>query len=85
VKGGFYFHPTDEDLSAGTPVRKKPLSMVLSVYINSENAIPGIQFLRRCSLPACAVIKAENANSLSTLDWDKVSHPGLLQITRMTI
>jgi hypothetical protein len=23
---GFYFHPTDEDLSVGTPLRKKPLS-----------------------------------------------------------
>jgi hypothetical protein len=36
VKGGFYFHPTDEDLSAGTPERKKPLGLVLSVYTNSE-------------------------------------------------
>jgi hypothetical protein len=26
VKGGFYFHPSDEDLSLGTPVRIKPLS-----------------------------------------------------------
>jgi hypothetical protein len=25
VKGGFYFHPSDEDLSLGTPVRKKLL------------------------------------------------------------
>ncbi|HEY1210040.1 MAG TPA: hypothetical protein VGE85_11770 [Terracidiphilus sp.] len=38
VKGGFYFHPTNEDLSVGTPVMKKPLGMVLSVYTNSENA-----------------------------------------------
>lgn len=26
VKGGFYFHPSDEGLSLGAPVRKKPLS-----------------------------------------------------------
>jgi hypothetical protein len=26
VRGGFYFHPSDEDLSPGGPVRKKPLS-----------------------------------------------------------
>jgi hypothetical protein len=30
IKGGCYFHPTDEDLSAGTPVRKKPLGEVAS-------------------------------------------------------
>src|ERR1035437_4600321 len=26
VQGGFYFHPSDENLSLGTPERKKPLS-----------------------------------------------------------
>jgi hypothetical protein len=25
VRGGFYLHPSDEDLSLGTPLRKKPL------------------------------------------------------------
>jgi hypothetical protein len=25
VKGGFYFHPSDEDLSQGAQGRKKPL------------------------------------------------------------
>ena len=25
VRGGFFFHPSDEDLSPGTPERKKPL------------------------------------------------------------
>src|ERR1035437_4889782 len=50
-----------------------------------SSLLPGIQFLRRCSLPACAVIKAENANSRSTLDWDEISHHGRFQITRMTI
>jgi hypothetical protein len=25
VYGGFYFHPSDEDLSLGAPERKKPL------------------------------------------------------------
>ena len=25
VQSGFYFHPCDEDLSQGTPERKKPL------------------------------------------------------------
>jgi hypothetical protein len=32
VKGGFYFHPGDVDLSPGTPERKKPLSIVLPEY-----------------------------------------------------
>jgi len=39
VQGGFYFHPTGEDLSVGTLDRKKPLQCVLSVYTNSENVI----------------------------------------------
>ena len=38
VKGGFSFHPSDEDLSPGTPVMKKPLECVLSVDSNSETA-----------------------------------------------
>jgi hypothetical protein len=38
-KGGFYFHPSDKDLSLGTPEMKKPLEFMLSVYSNSENAI----------------------------------------------
>ncbi|MGA3162505.1 MAG: hypothetical protein ABSC77_14960 [Terracidiphilus sp.] len=45
MKGGFYFHPTDEDLSAGTPEQKKPLDIVLPVYTNSENAIGPRSFL----------------------------------------
>jgi hypothetical protein len=47
VKGGFYFHPTDKDLSAGTPERKKPLGLVLSVYTNSENAIAAPEVRQR--------------------------------------
>jgi len=39
VIGGFYFHPSDENLSLGTPVRKKPLESMDSVYTNSENVI----------------------------------------------
>src|ERR1035437_3500087 len=39
IKGGFYFHPTDEDLSAGTPVRKNPLEDIAFVYIYSGFAI----------------------------------------------
>ena len=33
VKGGFFFHPSDEDLV------KKPLECVLSVYSNFETAV----------------------------------------------
>lgn len=37
-------HPTDGDLSVGTPQRKKPLECEASVHSNSENAIaPGRQ------------------------------------------
>lgn len=32
VRGGFYFHPSDIDLSPRTPDRKKPLDIVLPVY-----------------------------------------------------
>ncbi len=32
-------HPSDEDLSPGTPERKKPLECEISVYSNSENAL----------------------------------------------
>jgi len=28
VKGGFYFHPTDENLSVGIPVNEKALSQL---------------------------------------------------------
>ena len=37
--GGFYFHPSDQDQPPGTPVIKKPLECVLSVYSNSETAV----------------------------------------------
>jgi len=30
VKGGVYSHPTDEDLSVGTPDRKTPLGIQVS-------------------------------------------------------
>ncbi len=39
VEGGFYFHPNDEDLSLGTPERKKPLSRVDSVSSRIETAV----------------------------------------------
>jgi hypothetical protein len=39
VKGGFYFHPSDEDLSPGARLRKKLLGSCGSLYTNSENAI----------------------------------------------
>jgi hypothetical protein len=39
VKGGFSFHPSDEDLSPSTPAMKKPLECVLSAYSNSETAV----------------------------------------------
>ena len=41
IEGGFYFHPSDEDLSLGTPLRKKPLCGVVSVYCNWRTAIAG--------------------------------------------
>jgi hypothetical protein len=39
VRCGFYFHPTDEDLSAGTPVMKKPLGGIASGYSYSGFAV----------------------------------------------
>ena len=41
VQGGFYFYPSDEGLSLGTPLRKKPLGLQLSVKIRIENAVAG--------------------------------------------
>lgn len=37
VKGGFCFHPGDEDLSPGAPVRKKPPECVAPVCTYLEN------------------------------------------------
>ena len=39
MKGGFYFHPSDQDQSPVTPAMKKPLECVLSTYSNSETAV----------------------------------------------
>jgi len=39
VEGGFYFHPSDEDLSPGIPVRKKPPGFQDSVKSRIENAV----------------------------------------------
>jgi hypothetical protein len=54
LQGGFYFHPTDEELSldpkkqrsllggpgsVGTPERKKPLGRIKFPYRNSESAV----------------------------------------------
>jgi hypothetical protein len=39
VECDFYSRATDEDLSAGIPLRKKPLECEVSVCSNSENAI----------------------------------------------
>ncbi len=41
MKGGFSFHPSDEDLSPGSPGMKKPLKCVVSVYTNSETTVVG--------------------------------------------
>jgi hypothetical protein len=41
VKGGVYFHPTDEDPSVGTPDRKTPLGIQAPVYSNSGTAVMG--------------------------------------------
>jgi hypothetical protein len=39
LKGGFFFHPSDEDLSPGTPAGKSHSAVVLSVYSNWRTAI----------------------------------------------
>jgi hypothetical protein len=39
MQGAFYFHPTDEDLSAGTPLGKKALSFCALLYTNWRIAI----------------------------------------------
>ena len=39
LQGGFYFHPTDEDLSVGTPEMKKPLSNFALFYTSRRTAI----------------------------------------------
>jgi hypothetical protein len=38
-EGGFYFHPSDEDLSPGSPVRKNPLDGCAPGYSYSDFAI----------------------------------------------
>ncbi len=44
LEGGFYFHPTDEDLSVGTPAGKSHLAGLLSGYSYSGSAIAGVHF-----------------------------------------
>jgi hypothetical protein len=39
LKGGFFYHPIDEDLSLGTPERKKPLEGSAPGYSYSDFAI----------------------------------------------
>ena len=39
MRGGFYLHPTDEDLSVGIPERKKPLGVLLPGYSHSGLAV----------------------------------------------
>jgi hypothetical protein len=39
-KGGFYFHPCDEDPSQGTPTGKSHLAVLLSGYSYWRTAIP---------------------------------------------
>jgi hypothetical protein len=39
IQGGFYFHPSDEDLSLGTPLREKPLEGFASGYTYSGSAL----------------------------------------------
>jgi hypothetical protein len=41
-KGGFFFHPSDENLSSGAPERKKTLEGSHPLYTDSENAIRAI-------------------------------------------
>jgi hypothetical protein len=38
-ESGFYFHPSDDDLSPGTPAGKSHSAVVLSVYSNWRTAI----------------------------------------------
>jgi hypothetical protein len=38
-ESGFFFHPSDEDLSPGTPTGKSHSAVVLSVYSNWRTAI----------------------------------------------
>ena len=39
LQGGFYFHPSDEDLSPGTPEWKKPLGGRAIGYSYSGSAV----------------------------------------------
>ena len=41
IQGGFFFHPSDEDLSLGTRLRKKPLEGFASGYIYSGSSLGG--------------------------------------------
>ena len=43
LQGGFYFHPSDEDLSPGTPEWKKPLSGRAIGYSYSGSAVASMK------------------------------------------
>jgi hypothetical protein len=69
LKGGFFFHPTGEDLSVGTPERKKPLECEVSVYSNSEIAIAA-------RIPGCES-GTHRLRSVQALGAPGLSHAGL--------
>jgi len=60
VKGDIFFHPSDQDPSPGTPVMKKPLECVFSVYSNSETAVAAKTFDRQAK---ASNIPIRNASS----------------------
>jgi hypothetical protein len=39
LRGGIFFHPSDEDQSPGTPEREKPLQFIGSDYSNPETVL----------------------------------------------
>jgi hypothetical protein len=80
VQGGRYFHPSDEDLSPGTPEKKKPLERVPPLYSNSETAIRPAAALvvgpsRRASICSFSELPAYLPSCRKQKEIDSSRHP----------
>src|ERR1035437_3088545 len=70
VQGGFYFHPSDEDLSLGTPERKKPLSRCGYPLQQLENRYTGSPAKL---FPATVVLTARSGTGCGCGAWCMVT------------
>ncbi len=85
MEGGFYFHPNDEDLSLGTPERKKPLSRMDSVSSRIETAVaptPTSGYRGRLAPSPTGYLHVGHARTFWTA-WQRAREAGGALVMRM--